>query len=141
MMTEPGAGSEREPKGKEVLAQVQSLLTTEGIPELELRNIRHTVALAETELVQEGQLSDDTIEILNDAYKEYRPRTEAELKSEIDTAVNLLKSELERMEYMEDTISDTTANFRELLELMLTRDKLRYPKDIVQAFIKKYYGG
>jgi hypothetical protein len=130
---------EAEPGGGEALANVQSLLTT--TPEIfgeELFFVQNSLDIANGELSKEGAMSPETIEILNDYWNEFRPRTEIELREEIDSATELLKKELEGLEYPEDSLEEISGNFKRIVEIIATTNKNILPHRVVQEYMKNF---
>lgn len=130
---------ESEPKGTGILSDLKNVL--ENHPEQfgdELNMAKRAIRISETELSQEGSLSEESMEVLTDYYNEFRPKTEAELAADIDKAADWIKSELDRMEYLEDTINQASGDFRALLTIMYTGKKIRVPNRIAEEFLKDY---
>lgn len=134
---EPDFTAEQEKN--QVMTRVKEL--AERTPEIfgrELAMARRAIKLAEEELAEDGRVSENSREVLNDYWEEYRPRTEEELKADIDKAVDYVRSELGRMEYLDDTIETVSSVFRLMLERMLTGEKQWIPRHLAEELLKEY---
>lgn len=129
---------EFEPKGEGMLVKIREVLELGGIPNDERVMAEHSLLLCEQEFNKEGQVSKEGLISLSDFYEKYRPKTEAEIITEIQEATESFKSTLRRREYPQDDIDAMSEVFSNLLETVLTGDKLRNPDDILQKFFELY---